>query len=293
MAQTETEALLARELARQRAARKEAERLLEEKSLELYERNCELERQIGERQRIEQELRENAALLARSNAELEQFAYVASHDLKAPLRNVAGFAQLLSRRYGGVLQGDGQEFLGFIDAGVRKMQRLIDDLLQYARASRAPIAAGWVDTAALVAQVCTSMRSTLDNSGAQLRIGELPRLWADGKQLGQVLQNLVDNATKFQPPGQTPVVTLSCEDGEAGWTLTVEDDGIGIAAEYHEKVFVLFQRLHHDDAYDGTGLGLPICKKIIERHGGRMWLESEPGQGCRFQFFLPRPAAPG
>lgn len=278
-----------REIARQKAAREEAERLLEERNLELFERNRELERQIAERGRIETELREKAEQLARSNAELEQFAYVASHDLKAPLRTVAGFAQLLSKRYGDILQGDGLEFLGFIDSGVRKMQRLIDDLLQYARAVRAPVAASWIDGEALVEQVRTSLRSSIDQSGARIEASKLPHFWGDAKQMAQVFQNLLDNAIKFQPQGQAAVVNVDCVEQAEGWTFSVRDNGIGIAPEFHDKVFVLFQRLHHEDEYDGTGLGLPICKKIVERHGGRMWLESELGRGSRFAFFLPKP----
>lgn len=255
----------------------------------------ELESQIAERRRIEIELRDKAEQLARSNAELEQFVYIASHDLKAPLRTVAGFAQLLSRRYGSILQGDGQEFLGFIDSGVRQMQGLIDGLLEFSRASRAPVTPDWIDGPLLLQQVCTTLRATLDASGAQLdaqlEVGDLPRFWGDAKQLSQVFQNLLDNAIKFQPRGQVARVSLSCEESSEGWTFCVGDNGIGIAPEFQDRVFVLFQRLHHEDEYGGTGLGLPICKKIIEHHGGRLWLESQSGQGSRVSFFLPRPAA--
>ncbi|MGQ0620707.1 MAG: sensor histidine kinase [Panacagrimonas sp.] len=248
----------------------------------------ELEHQIAERGRIEIELHEKTEQLARSHAELEQLTYVVSHDLRAPLRTVAGFAQLLSKRYGGVLQGDGQEFLSFIDSGVRKMQRLIDDLLLYSRAARAPVTPGWIDGEVLVQQIRTSLHAALERSGAQLETGHLPRFWGDAAPLLQVCLNLIDNAIKFQPRGQTAAVSLDCEESSEGWTFRVGDNGIGIASESHERVFVLFQRLHHEDEYDGTGLGLSICKKIVERHGGRIWLESEPGQGSRFKFFLPR-----
>ena len=287
----EDAALLRRELERQKTARRQAEQLLEQKSLELFERNRELEREIVERQRAEQLLREKAEQLANTNAELEQFAYVASHDLKAPLRSIAGFSQLLTRRYAPKLDQDGQEFLGFIESGVRRMQSLIDDLLEYARASRVPLSPQWIDSGELLDEVRRNLRARLHDAKAELVLGELPRIWADRTQLGQVLQNLIDNGVKFQAPDSRPRVEVSCRRGADAWEFRVCDNGIGIPSEYVGKVFMLFQRLHADEQYEGTGLGLPICKKIVERHGGHIEVEAGPdGVGACFKFTLARPA---
>lgn len=284
--------LLRRELDRQKAARQHAERLLEQKSSELFERNRELVREVVERRRIEKELRDKAEQLAHSNEELEQFAYVASHDLKAPLRSVAGFSQLLARRYADKLDSDGQEFVGFIDSGVRRMQTLIDDLLEYARASRVRLSPAWIETRALVEDVRTRLRARLQESGAELVLGELPRIWADRVQLGQVLQNLIDNALKFHAPGVRPRVEVTCASTPTHWEFAVTDNGIGVPQEYEHKVFMLFQRLHNDESYEGTGLGLPICKKIVERHGGSIRVEPAlDSSGASFRFTLPAPTS--
>ncbi|MCC2657057.1 MAG: Signal transduction histidine kinase involved in nitrogen fixation and metabolism regulation [Panacagrimonas sp.] len=284
--------LLRRELERQKAARRQAEQLLEQKSLELYERNRELVREVVERRRVEKQLREKAEQLAHSNAELEQFAYVASHDLKAPLRSVAGFSQLLARRYAAELDDDGQEFVAFIESGVRRMQSLIDDLLEYARASRVPLAPAWIDSRALVEDVRTRLRARLQEADAQIVLGDLPRIRADRTQLGQVLQNLIDNAVKFQAPGVQPRVEVTCTPTAEGWEWRITDNGIGIPQEYESKVFMLFQRLHVDDQYEGTGLGLPICKKIVERHGGTIRVQPAPrDSGSTFIFTLAGAAA--
>lgn len=285
--------LLRRELDRQKAARRAAEALLEQKSLELFERNRELEREIVERRKVEDQLRDKAEQLASTNAELEQFAYVASHDLKAPLRSVAAFSQLLAKRYGKLLDTDGKEFVGFIESGVRRMQTLIDDLLEYARASRVPLALAPVDTSALVEELRNTLRARIDDSKAKLVLGPLPTIRADRSQLRQLFQNLIDNAMKFQPRGATPRVEVSAEAIGEGWEFRVSDNGIGIPPEYAGKIFMLFQRLHVDEEYEGTGLGLPICKKIVERHGGS--IRAQPGangQGTCFAFTLNAAQAP-
>jgi light-regulated signal transduction histidine kinase (bacteriophytochrome) len=287
---------LRRELERQKVARRQAEQLFEQKSLELYERNRELVREVVERRRIEKQLREKAEQLAHSNAELEQFAYVASHDLKAPLRSVAGFSLLLARRYADKLDADGQEFVAFIESGVRRMQGLIDDVLEYSRASRVPLSPAWIDSGALVDDVLERLRARLQETDAEIVRGELPRIWADRTQLGQVLQNLIDNATKFQARGVRPRVEVSCTPApDGGWEWRVTDNGIGIPREYEGKVFMLFQRLHVDDQYEGTGLGLPICKKIVERHGGVIRVQpAAPGaSGSTFVFTLAGPGGIG
>lgn len=285
--------LLTRELARQKAARQAAERLLEEKSLELFQRNLELEREIIERERIEATLREQAAALSKVNAELEQFAYVASHDLKAPLRTVASFAQLLMRRHAQRLDGEAAEFLGFIDAGVRRMYSMIEALLEYARTSRLPLRSTWVDSTALVDAVLDSLRTPVEASRAQIHRAALPALWGDPVLLHLLLQNLIENAFKFQPAGQVPEVRISGgEQDQSSW-ISVADNGIGIPVADHQRIFALFQRLHGDERYEGTGLGLSICRKIAERHGGTLEVLAAEGPGSRFLLRLPRPQGAG
>jgi PAS domain S-box-containing protein len=234
---------------------------------------------IGPRKRAEEELR-------RSNEELEQFAYVASHDLQEPLRTVASFVQLLARRYRDRLDSDGMEFIDFAVGGVTRMQRLIEDLLRFSRVGTrgAPLAA--VDSAAVVATVIDTLRAAIDESAASIETGHLPCVLADRRQVEQLLTNLVGNAIKFHGAEPPRVRIDAVEDGR-WWRFTVRDNGIGIEPQYFERIFVIFQRLHGRDDYPGTGVGLAICKKIVERHGGRIWVESAPGAGATFVFTLP------
>jgi PAS domain S-box-containing protein len=244
---------------------------------------------VTEQKRHEEELERRAEELRRSNAELEQFAYVASHDLQEPLRMVSSYTQLLQRRYGGRLDEDADEFIGYAVDGAERMRRLIDDLLAYSRVGTrgrplAPTSAQTALDAALA-----NLRVAIEESGARIEAGPLPTVLGDETQLVQLFQNLVGNALKFRGD-RPPVVTLGAEPlpGSGGWLFSVKDNGIGIEPGGAERIFVIFQRLHDRAEYGGTGIGLAVCKKIVERHGGRIWAESEgvPGGGSAFRFTL-------
>jgi PAS domain S-box-containing protein len=240
---------------------------------------------ISERKRAEAELR-------RSNAELEQFAYVASHDLQEPLRMVANYTQLLAKRYRGKLGSDADEFIHFAVDGALRMQQLIADLLAYSRVGTRGKPLAPTDCEAVLARALADLKLTVQQSGAVVTHDPLPTVLGDETQLGQLFQNLLANALKFHGP-EAPRVHVSAEVNEADWRFTVRDNGIGIAPEHTERIFVIFQRLHTAAEYPGTGIGLAICKKIVERHGGRLWVESEPGKGTAFRFTIPlRPGRP-
>jgi signal transduction histidine kinase len=240
-----------------------------------------------ERKRAEEALAQRAADLARSNAELERFAYVASHDLQEPLRMVASYTQMLSRRYQGRLDADADEFIRFAVDGVNRMKGLIQDLLDYSRVGtrrREPVP---VDVDAVVARVLEDLRERVRETGATVIHGPLPVVPADEVQLGQLFSNLLSNALKFRRPDVPPRIQLSATREGNHWLFSVRDNGIGIEPQYFERIFVLFQRLHTTAEYPGTGIGLAICKKIVEGHGGRIRVESAPGQGTTFFFTLP------
>jgi len=244
-------------------------------------------RDITERKQVEQQLKAVAADLARSNAELEQFAYVASHDLQEPLRMVASYTQLLARRYRGKLDQDADEFIAFAVDGAQRMQELINDLLTYSRAGTRPLQLTAVDVGEVVDRLVVDLAVSIAESHAQVTRDHLPIVLADPTQLRQVFQNLIANGLKFRRQGVAPEVHVSAvSDGEA-WSFAVRDNGIGIDPQYMERIFVLFQRLHTRADYPGTGIGLAICKKIVEHHGGKIWVESEAGRGTTFRFTLP------
>jgi PAS domain S-box-containing protein len=244
-------------------------------------------RDVTERKRIEAELLERAAALERSNADLEQFAYVASHDLQAPLRVVAGFVDLLRRRYGGQLDGDADSFIDHAVGGVERMQRLIDDLLTYSRV-RLDVAEklGPVDFNAAVGQVLSTLEGEIAESGAIVHVGELPIVRAEPSQISQLFQNLISNAIKFSDEAQ-PHVDVSAERENGSWRFAIRDNGIGIEPEHRERVFEMFQRLHTPDEFPGTGIGLAICKKIIDHHGGDIHADPAPEGGTIMSFTLP------
>lgn len=236
--------------------------------------------------RTQEELRESVTELTRSNQDLQQFAYVASHDLQEPLRMVASYTQLLARRYKGKLDSDADEFIGFAVEGAKRMQQLITDLLAYSRVSTQARTAEPVDCAAILQQVLSNLRLAIEESKAVITVGPLPTVTADGTQLTQLLQNLISNAIKFHGPS-APTVHVSAERRAGEWLFSVRDNGIGIDSQYADRIFVIFQRLHTRQDYPGTGIGLAMCKKIMERHGGRIWVTSQLGQGATFYFTLP------
>ncbi|MBM4298778.1 MAG: GAF domain-containing protein, partial [Deltaproteobacteria bacterium] len=233
-----------------------------------------------------QKLDQQTRALLRSNAELEQFAYVASHDLQEPLRMITGYTQLLAKRYGDKLGQDAGQFIGFMVDGAKRMRQLIEDILTYSRVDRRgkPLVA--CEVGPLLDQTLATLQLAIEESGAVVTHDELPKVHADPGQIVQLLQNLLGNAIKYHGDAP-PRVHISCQRRGADWLFAVKDNGIGIEAQYAERVFIIFQRLHTREEYEGTGIGLAVCKKIVDRHGGRIWLESTPGQGATFFFTLP------
>lgn len=248
--------------------------------------NAELERRVADRTR---ELQLANDRLAHSNRELEQFAYVASHDLQEPLRMVSAYGQLLERRYAERLDGDAREFLGFMTDGARRLQGMIDDLLALSRASRGPdLAPTSLDAA--FERATGNLTLVLDESGANLWREPLPLVMGDEYQLTRLFQNLLSNAVKFRGKA-APDIRVAATDRGDEWLVSVSDNGIGIDPKYSERIFAAFQRLHGQSEYPGSGIGLTLCKRIVERHGGRIWVESAPGRGATFFFSLRKAAA--
>lgn len=224
--------------------------------------------------------------LSRSNKELEQFAYVASHDLQEPLRMVASYTQLIAQRYSGKLDADADEFINYAVDGAMRMQAIINDLLALSRVSTRNTPFSRVDAKLALDKALANLRLIIGETGTTIVCGSMPALDADSSQLAQLFQNLVGNAIKFHG-SEPPRVEIGAEQQEAEWVFHVRDNGIGIAPEYFERIFLMFQRLHTKKEYPGTGIGLTICKKIVERHGGRIWIESEPEKGTTFRFTIP------
>jgi len=243
-------------------------------------------RDITARKKAEAVLASQSEELSRSNVELERFAYVASHDLQEPMRTVQSFAGLLIRRHGEHLKGEAQEFLQFVTQGVQRMQALINDLLAYSRVNSQDAAFARADCNQIMAKVLENLRASIDAEQAHIMVDALPTVLGDATQLGQVFQNLLGNALKFRGK-EPPRIRVAAERKAGQWVFSVSDNGIGIEAQYFERIFIIFQRLHTIEEYGGTGIGLAICKKIVERHGGRIWLESKPGQGSTFFFSVP------
>ena len=248
---------------------------------QLAAQNALLQREIAARAEVQ-------AALQRSNTELEQLAYVASHDMQEPLRMVASYLQLVAQRYQGRLDADADEFIGFAVDGAKRMQALINDLLAYSRVGTKAKPFEPTDTNVILEMAMNNLRVAIDESNARITHDPLPTVMGDGMQLVQLLQNLLANAIKFRRGDAPPQVHIGVEPTETAWRLSVHDNGIGIAPEYFERIFVLFQRLHARREYAGTGIGLAICKKIVERHGGRIVVHSQPGEGATFTFTLPR-----
>lgn len=222
--------------------------------------------------------------LHRSNAELQQFAYAISHDLQEPLRAVAAYAKLMREDYGDRLDAVASEYLSSMVEGTSRMERMIRDLLTYARIDSQGVEPDEVDAAAAMEEALTNLRATIAEAGAIVEVAPLPLVLADAGQLARLFQNLVGNAVKYRHPDRAPVVRVKAEREGAWWRVSVTDNGIGIEAKHFERVFGVFQRLHGRSAYDGTGIGLAVCKRIVERLGGRIWLESTPGEGTTVLF---------
>ena len=244
-------------------------------------------RDLTARKEAENELKRYAEELKRSNQELEHFAHVASHDLQEPLRTVSSFSQLLARRYKGKLDAEADEFITFIVDGATRMQTLINDLLAFSRIGMrgnpfAPVDCGEIFNAAK-----ENLEVAIAENGAVITNDPLPALVADQTQLTQLFQNLFSNAIKFRRPEEAPRIHVSAVWHDGAWQFSVRDNGIGIAPQYFDRIFVIFQRLHGREEYPGTGIGLAICKKIVQRHGGRMWVESGTGTGSTFYFTIP------
>ncbi len=245
---------------------------------------------IRKREVSEAKLVDSVKHLALSNRDLEQFAYVASHDLQEPLRMVSNYCQLLGRRYKGRLDADADDFINYAVDGAQRMQRLIDDLLAYSRVGSRRGKPVRTQVESAFQEAVRNLAASIQESGATITHDVLPELEADPNQLTQLLQNLLGNAIKFRGK-QGPKIHVSAEKRNGEWLLGVHDDGIGIAPEYREQIFVIFQRLNAKQDYPGTGIGLAICKKIMDTHGGRIWVEPKAGPGTTFRFVFPRTAA--
>jgi PAS domain S-box-containing protein len=250
-------------------------------------------RDVTDRKEAEEELKRitvalerQAMELERSNLDLQQFAYVASHDLQEPLRMVASYTQLLGRRYSGKLDAEADEFIAFAVDGATRMRDLINDLLAYSRVGAQRRPTTLVDLDAVADGVIRDLAVMIEERAGKVTRDKLPTLTADEGQVGQLLQSLIANALKFHGE-EPPRVHVSARLDGADWRFCVEDNGLGIAPEYAERIFGIFQRLHTRADYPGTGLGLAICKRIVEQHGGRIWVESAPGEGARFFWTLP------
>ncbi|OGH57548.1 MAG: hypothetical protein A3G34_16875 [Candidatus Lindowbacteria bacterium RIFCSPLOWO2_12_FULL_62_27] len=273
--------------------RRAAARRLEEDVKVIGERNQELGRQqkimislMEDLRESEEKIKKTAAELERSNKELEQFAYIASHDLQEPLRKISSFTQLLAQRYAGRLDKDADEFIGYVVDGAKRMRDLIEDLLTYSRVGRAEIAFERTDMTELMGQITALFDVDRAITAAEITHDPLPTVRANPLLIRQLLQNLISNGIKFHGDSPPRVhVSASRKGGE--WIFSVRDNGIGIESQFHDRIFEIFKRLHTTEEFSGTGIGLAVCKKIAERHGGRIWVESTPGGGSTFYFSIP------
>lgn len=245
---------------------KQSNRLLKEKNKEIHLQNQKL---------------------ASSNKDLEQFAYIASHDLKEPLRMIGGYSTLLERRYVEQFDSNAKEYMGFIVEAVDRMYKLLGDILDYSKINNIEAPHEWISVKETVQVITQSLKSTIDESQAIVKVGELPVVYANRTQFMQLFQNLISNALKFRTDKQTPLIYVDCKIDASNYTFTVQDNGIGIEKEYWEKIFGIFQRLNGRDVYKGTGVGLAICKKIVEQYEGKIWVNSEEGKGSTFYMSFP------
>jgi PAS domain S-box-containing protein len=268
-------------------ARDSLEIQVEERTGELLRANGELKSEIAERKRAEEKLKQRAEELARSNADLEQFAYSASHDLQEPIRNVAISAQLLSREYAGGLDPGAQELLKTVLNSAYHMESLIRGLLEYTHLVRADEDGGSeTDANQVMATVLQTLQMTIRDSGTQITWDSLPSVRLPRVRLQQLFQNLISNAIKYRSD-KSPRIHVSVCLCDGSWLFSVQDNGIGIDPRHHGRIFGIFKRLHNKETYPGTGIGLALCKRIVENVGGRIWVESESGRGARFLFTIP------
>ena len=265
------------------------EGLVSERTAELMKSNAALLAEVDERRRAEEREVAAARELRRSNAELEQFAYVASHDLQEPLRKIQAFGDLLSTKHGAVLPEEGRSYVGKMQASAGRMSRLIDDLLSYSRVTTHAKPFTQVNLAETVRDVVDDLELRAEKVGGRVEVGDLPRVEGDAIQLRQLFQNLIGNALKFHRPGVPPIVRVTAERVADGWVLSVADNGIGFEERHAGRIFQVFQRLHGRDEYEGTGVGLAICRKIVDRHGGTITADGRPGVGATFVVTLPAP----
>jgi signal transduction histidine kinase len=265
----------------------EARDRLKRDAEELSQANERLMAEISKSEETEKALQLTLSDLERSNNELQQFAYVASHDLQEPLRMIASYIQLLERRYRNRLDKDADDFIAFAVDGAKRMQRLINDILRLSRLGTQAKSMETTHCETVLQQALSNLRSSVEDCGAQVTYDPLPVTTADPTQLVQLLQNIIGNAIKFRGKDD-PHIHVSAQAKGNEWLLSVSDNGIGIDPEHSDRIFGIFQRLHGRGEYSGTGIGLAICRKIVEGHGGKIWVQSEPGKGATFFFTLPR-----
>jgi signal transduction histidine kinase len=252
----------------------------------IQSRDADLKKALDDRETALREQKEKEEELRLANADLQQFAYSASHDLREPIRNVAVYSEIVARRYGGVLDADGRQFLEFLREGGRRLATLVDALLAYTRASTIELSESPADSSAALADATASLAEAIRENGATVTSDPLPETFMGQAHLQLIFQNLIGNALKFRG-ADAPRIHISAAARGPFWCFSVSDNGIGIDPRYKERIFGLFKRLHHDRSYAGTGMGLAICQRLVERYGGRIWVESEPGKGATFFFTVP------
>ena len=266
------------------------ERRVRERTSELKRSNDSLLSEITKRKQSEEELKNTSVELARSNAELKQFAHAASHDLQEPLRTIAGFVKLLEQRYKNKLDEKADEFIDFIVEGAKRMQTIINDLLTYSQVDTSRKKIEPVDLNKLIDRALIDLQAAITENNAKVTYDLLPTVTADPVQLNRLFQNLIGNAVKFKG-NKPPVIHIAGKEKADEWIFSVRDNGIGINPQYFQRIFAIFQRLHTRAEYPGTGIGLTICKKIVEVLGGKIWVESEQGKGSIFYFTIPNKVA--
>ena len=269
-------------------AKTDLEERVKERTADLENSNLLLQEEIKQRKVMEKLLASQADELSRSNAELENFAFVASHDLQEPIRTITSFVQLLEHRYSHQLDDNAREIISYAVKGAKRMQLLIHDLLEYSRVRHSKPVFSPVNINEVIANVRQNLQNKIRESKAAFEMNALPKIMADNSQMHQLFQNLLENAIKFRQENRHLQITIGCEERKNEWLFSVSDNGIGISEEYQQKVFIIFQRLHPHHIYEGTGLGLATCKKIIERHQGKIWIQSKEGQGATFYFTIPK-----